>query len=49
VLFNICVLRLISFNFDYYWSFDRRATSPIEVGDIDKGRRVELTSFRRRA
>jgi len=31
VLFNICVLRLISFNFDHYWSFDRRASSPIEV------------------
>lgn len=31
VLFNICVLRLISFNFDYHWSYDRRATSPVEV------------------
>jgi hypothetical protein len=32
VLFNITVLRLISFNFDYYWSLDRdRAGSPIEV------------------
>lgn len=31
ILFNICVLRLISFNFDYYWSLDRRAVSPVEV------------------
>ena len=33
VLFNITVLRLISFNLDYYWSLDRdRAGSPVEVG-----------------
>ncbi len=31
VLFNITVLRLISFNMDYYWSLDRRAGSPVEV------------------
>lgn len=32
VLFKITVLRMISFNFDYYWSLDRsRAGSPIEV------------------
>lgn len=31
ILFNVCVLRLISFNFDYYWSLDRRAVSPVEV------------------
>jgi protein-cysteine N-palmitoyltransferase HHAT len=31
ILFNITVLRLIAFNFDYVWSLDRRATSPIEV------------------
>jgi hypothetical protein len=32
VLFNITVLRLIAFNFDYYWSLDRdRAGSPVEV------------------
>ncbi|KAL2154276.1 hypothetical protein VTH82DRAFT_2952 [Thermothelomyces myriococcoides] len=30
ILFNITVLRLISFNLDYYWSLDRRASSPIE-------------------
>jgi hypothetical protein len=31
VLFNITVLRLISFNLDYYWSLDMRGGSPIEV------------------
>jgi hypothetical protein len=32
VLFNITVLRLIAFNFDYYWSLNRdRAGSPVEV------------------
>ena len=31
VLFKMTVLRLISYNFDYYWSLNRRATSPIEV------------------
>ncbi|KAK4239908.1 putative glycerol transporter protein [Achaetomium macrosporum] len=30
VLFNITVLRLISFSLDYYWSLDRRSSSPIE-------------------
>jgi protein-cysteine N-palmitoyltransferase HHAT len=32
VLFNFTVLRMISFNYDYYWSLDRsRSGSPIEV------------------
>ena len=31
ILFNITVLRLISFNLDHYWSFDRKAGDPIEV------------------
>ena len=31
VLFNVTVLRLISFNFDYYWSLNRVGGSPIEV------------------
>jgi hypothetical protein len=37
VLFNLTVLRLISFNLDYYWSLDRRGGSPIEVccDDLD--------------
>lgn len=32
ILFNFTVLRLISFNIDYYWSLDRsRSSSPVEV------------------
>ena len=31
VLFNVTVLRLISFNYDYLWSLDHRAVSPVEV------------------
>ena len=31
VLFNVTVLRLISFNMDYYWSLNRAGGSPIEV------------------
>ena len=31
VLFNITVLRLISFNFDYYWSNDRVRDNALEV------------------
>lgn len=35
ILFNITVLRLISFNMDYYWSLDNRAGSPVEVCDMN--------------
>ncbi|RWA11429.1 hypothetical protein EKO27_g3658 [Xylaria grammica] len=35
ILFNITVLRLISFNLDYYWSLDRRGYSPIEKKQLD--------------
>lgn len=31
ILFNLTVLRLISFNLDYYWSLGYRSASPIEV------------------
>lgn len=31
ILFNITVLRLVSFNLDYFWSLDRRSASPVEV------------------
>ena len=31
VLFNITVLRLISFNFDYIWSLDQSGSSSLEV------------------
>lgn len=30
ILFNVTVLRLISFNFDYVWNLNRRAGSPVE-------------------
>ena len=33
ILFNITVLRLISFNLDYYWSLQTREGSAIEVSD----------------
>ncbi|KAK4152238.1 putative glycerol transporter protein [Chaetomidium leptoderma] len=35
ILFNITVLRLVSFNLDYYWSLDRRGSSPIEKKQLD--------------
>ncbi|KAI2626393.1 MBOAT, membrane-bound O-acyltransferase family-domain-containing protein [Xylaria nigripes] len=41
ILFNITVLRLISFNLDYYWSLDRRAYSPIE-------KQIDLSSLSER-
>ena len=31
ILFNITVLRLVSFNLDYCWSLDRAVGSPLEV------------------
>ena len=31
ILFNVTVLRLISFNFDYVWSLNRGESSPVEV------------------
>lgn len=34
VLFKITVLRLISFNMDYYWSLDYRSVSPVEVRNL---------------
>ncbi|KAI0151643.1 putative glycerol:H+ symporter [Xylariaceae sp. FL1272] len=30
ILFNLTVLRMISFNLDHYWSLDRRSSSPVE-------------------
>ncbi|KAL8715814.1 MAG: hypothetical protein Q9220_000481 [cf. Caloplaca sp. 1 TL-2023] len=35
ILFNICVLRLVSFNMDYYWSLDTQAASIIEKKQLD--------------
>jgi hypothetical protein len=34
VLFNITILRLISFNLDYYWSLNSPRASPVEVRPI---------------
>ncbi|KAL8719804.1 MAG: hypothetical protein Q9225_003239 [Loekoesia sp. 1 TL-2023] len=36
VLFNITVLRLISFNLDYHWSLDRVGGSPLEKKQLDQ-------------
>ncbi|RCI07976.1 hypothetical protein L249_7819, partial [Ophiocordyceps polyrhachis-furcata BCC 54312] len=36
VLFNISVLRLISFNMDYYWSMDGRYADAIEKKQLDR-------------
>lgn len=33
VLFNLTILRLISFNLDYYWSVDRSNSNALEVSD----------------
>lgn len=33
VLFNFTILRLVSFNLDYYWSIDRGNSNSLEVGD----------------
>lgn len=34
VLFNITILRLISFNLDYYWSIDKRGANGLEVCEL---------------
>lgn len=36
IMFNITVLRLISFNLDYHWSLNRSGGSPIEVSTFSK-------------
>lgn len=35
ILFNITVLRLISFNLDYYWSLNYRSSTNMEVSPLD--------------
>ncbi|KAK0729264.1 MBOAT, membrane-bound O-acyltransferase family-domain-containing protein [Apiosordaria backusii] len=35
ILFNITVLRLVSFNLDYYWSLDRRVGEGVEKKQLD--------------
>ncbi|TAQ91553.1 hypothetical protein B7494_g23 [Chlorociboria aeruginascens] len=39
ILFNITVLRLISFNLDYYWSLDSRGGSPIQLDSANLSER----------
>lgn len=34
ILFNVTILRLIAFNFDYLWMQDRRSSSPVEVCNL---------------
>ncbi|KAI9832862.1 MAG: hypothetical protein M1826_001029 [Phylliscum demangeonii] len=58
ILFNITVLRLISFNLDYYWSLGARRSTLLEKKELDPGHlserdrlaipaRMEDYSFRR--
>jgi hypothetical protein len=50
VLFNITILRLISFNLDYYWSLDRRSSNALEVSPAwfpAKTKVISLISQRR--
>lgn len=47
VLFNFTVLRLISFNLDYYWSLNARAGSPVEVRTRITPPPVKLMTSRR--
>ena len=35
ILFKVTILRLISFNMDYYWSLEQLSSSPIEVRIFD--------------
>ncbi|KAL5314528.1 hypothetical protein ACEPPN_017168 [Leptodophora sp. 'Broadleaf-Isolate-01'] len=46
ILFNLTVLRLISFNLDYYWSLDRRGGSPIEKKQLDPANLPERDRIR---
>lgn len=47
VLFNITILRLISFNLDYYWSLNLPGASPVEVGPSVSIRQTLLMHKRR--
>ena len=50
ILFNVTVLRLISFNFDYVWSLNRGTSSPVEVCEFRSSHTVDtvLTATRRK-
>jgi hypothetical protein len=47
VLFNFTVLRLISFNLDYYWSLNSKVGSPLEVRCVRWPSHVKLMTSRR--
>lgn len=47
VLFNFTVLRLISFNLDYYWSLNTRSSSPLEVRTSSQPPPIKLITSRR--
>lgn len=42
ILFNVTILRLISFNLDYYWSLSRPGGSPIEVCGFESSPLIPL-------
>ncbi|KAK4992981.1 glycerol transporter [Elasticomyces elasticus] len=42
--FNITVLRLISFNFDYLWSLNQRGSSPIELDSANLSERDRVAT-----
>lgn len=42
VLFKFTILRLVSFNLDFYWSLDPRSSSPLEVIVTPKSPFVKL-------
>ncbi|KAK7750097.1 glycerol transporter [Diatrype stigma] len=44
ILFNLTVLRMISFNLDYYWSLDRRSYSPLELDPSSLSERDRITT-----
>lgn len=48
ILFNITVLRLISFNLDYYWSLDYRSGDPVEVSSFTRCTRYSIDRFKKK-
>lgn len=43
ILFNITILRLISFNLDYYWTITRGPSSPVEVDFVQQSALMSTT------
>jgi D-alanyl-lipoteichoic acid acyltransferase DltB (MBOAT superfamily) len=48
VLFKFTILRLVSFNLDYYWSLDSRAGSPLEVRHPSPPHTVKLITSKKK-